>query len=191
MKKIYLVLALALTTTLVNAQTAKNKMRIMLGYGFPNVPAAVLGDDVDTKTGPYQIGYKLFLSDNFSVGLMYNTASATTKTAVGIDENLNPYSYNFDLSFSTFLTQLDYSWANKPTHNWYSGLSLGYSNVSAKVNVTTGSGNPTFTAASSGLAYHLTLVGYHGTLGKGFGVYSELGYGFNGIFNGGFSYSFN
>ena len=190
MKKIYLILALVSSTVIVNAQTAKNKMRIMVGYGLPNIPAAIIGD-VDTKTGPYEIGYKVFLSDKFSIGLMYNYASASTKTALDYDPNGNAYSYNFDVSFSTFLTQLDYAWVNKTSHNWYSGLSLGYANVTANLNLITGSSNPTFTAANSGFAYHLTLVGYHGTLGKGFGVYSELGYGFNGIFNAGLSYSFD
>ena len=191
MKKTLLLITLGLMTTLVsNAQSAKNRMRIMAGVGFPNIPAAVLSD-VDNSTGPYQLGYKVFLTDKFSIGLMYNYASAQTKNKLAYDDNLNPYTYNYEVRFSTFLTQFDYSWSNKENHNWYSGLSLGIVNVKATANITTGSGNPTFNAADGGLTYHATLVGWHGTIGKGFGGYAELGYGCNGLINLGATYSFH
>ena len=105
MKKTLLLITLGLMTTLVsNAQSAKNRMRIMAGVGFPNIPAAVLSD-VDNSTGPYQLGYKVFLTDKFSIGLMYNYASAQTKNKLAYDDNLNPYTYNYEVRFSTFLTQ--------------------------------------------------------------------------------------
>ena len=122
---------------------------------------------------------------------MYNYASAQTKNKLAYDDNLNPYTYNYEVRFSTFLTQFDYSWSNKENHNWYSGLSLGIVNVKATANITTGSGNPTFNAADGGLTYHATLVGWHGTIGKGFGGYAELGYGCNGLINLGATYSFH
>jgi hypothetical protein len=89
------------------------------------------------------------------------------------------------------LTNIDYTWANKEKYNLYTGLGLGYVDVSATATITDGSGTaPTFTAAASGLAYHLTAIGVHYKLGSSrFGGYAELGFGYNGIVNAGLSYS--
>ena len=191
MKKTLLIITLGLMTSLVsNAQSSKGKMRIMAGFGVPNFAAASLSN-VDEKFGPYQIGYKYFMTDKFSIGLMYNYSSAKTTNMIGVNNNGDNYTYNYAVTFNTFLAQLDYSWYNRPSHNWYSGLSLGTVNVNAKATVTLGNGlAPEFTSASSGLAYHITAVGYHGNIGKNFGLYSELGFGYNGLLNAGLTYSF-
>jgi hypothetical protein len=46
---------------------------------------------------------------------------------------------------------------------------------------------------SEGLAYHITAIGYKGRFTKTskLGTFVELGYGYNGVFNGGIQYTFN
>jgi hypothetical protein len=190
MKYFLTTLSLITLTIVVNAQTQKDRMRIMIGIGAPNIPAAVL-ENVDTKTGPLQIGYKVFLTPRLSVGLLYNYSSAKTKPALSYTENFTPYIFSSNVKFNTFLSQLDFAWINKPNYNWYSGVSLGWVNSSYQYNLIDGNVDIDEKVKTRGSAYHITLVGYHGTLGKGIGVYSELGFGFNGIWNGGFTYSFN
>ena len=60
--------------------------------------------------------------------------------------------------------------------------------------IVTDGGNTTsiaaFSAAASGLAYHLTAVGIKYKAIGGFGGYAELGYGYDGILNLGLQYSF-
>ena len=75
--------------------------------------------------------------------------------------------------------------------NIWAGI-LGYVVVSAETNIISGSPSDDlkFSAASNAAAYHLTFVGISSRLIKGLGVYSELGYGYNGIFNAGLSYTF-
>jgi hypothetical protein len=165
----------------------------MLGYGIPNIPANVLATTGESS-GPIEIGFKYFLSDKWSIGLMYNSSSATTEK-INVNDGIgNDYDYSFGVSFNTFLTQVDYTWKNDEKYSLYSGVGLGYVDVTADVNLTVNSGTAsesiTFSAAESTVAYHLTFIGANSRLIGGLGVYAELGYGYNGIFNGGLSYKF-
>ena len=191
MKKLFYLLLFLTISSLSFSQIEKGKMRLMLGYGLPNIPAQIL-NDVSTSSGPIEIGYKYACSDALSIGFMYNNSSAKTSDVLFDDGLGNSYSYNFGVGFNTFLTQLDYSWLRRDTYNFYSGLSLGYVVVSAETNIISGSPSDDlkFSAASNAAAYHLTFVGISSRLIKGLGVYSELGYGYNGIFNAGLSYTF-
>ena len=189
MKKSILTLGALLVIKLASfAQAEKGTTRIIAGWGAPNIAAAVLSD-VDKQTGPIHFGVKHFFSDKISVGLIYNYSDATTKPYL-YNDGTNAFAYKYDAVFSTFLANVDYSWKSGEKHNLYSGLGLGFVNVSASATITTGTGDaPKFTAAASGLGYHVTAIGYHGTLGAGFGAYAELGYGYNGLINAGLSYS--
>jgi hypothetical protein len=188
-KSITLIAIMVITRLAVIAQTSEGKTRIILGWGAPNFAAAGLSD-VNEQTGPIHVGFKHFFSEKLSVGAMYNYSDATTKNYL-LTNGTSAFSYNYKTVFSTFLTNIDYTWANKEKYNLYTGLGLGYVDVSATATITDGSGTaPTFTAAASGLAYHLTAIGVHYKLGSSrFGGYAELGFGYNGIVNAGLSYS--
>jgi hypothetical protein len=50
-----------------------------------------------------------------------------------------------------------------------------------------------YTGVSEGIAYHITAIGFKGRFTKTskLGAFAELGFGFNGLFNGGIQYTFN
>ncbi len=184
-------------STLAFSQIEAGKMRIMVGYGLPNIPAKSLSN-TSASSGPLEIGYKYSINDKWSIGLMYNHSSATTEDININDGNGNDYTYSFGVTFNTFLTQVDYHWANTEKYNLYSGIGLGYVSVTGTTNMTVNTGvNPdptdptlTFSAVSSGMAYHITAIGINSKIVGGLGVYSELGVGYNGYFNAGLSYTF-
>jgi hypothetical protein len=190
--KILLLLGIISSSAAI-AQVKQGDFRLMLGYGIPNIPAKALATTSESS-GPLQIGFKYFIKDNLSIGAMYNKSSATTEKVNIIDGLGNDYSYSIGISFNTFLTQIDYTWKNELKYNLYSGVGLGYVDVNSEINMTVNSGTGdeslSFSAAKSNAAYHLTFIGINSKLAGGLGVYSELGYGYNGIFNAGLSYKF-
>jgi opacity protein-like surface antigen len=191
-KNLFLIAGIIYTSATF-AQVKKGDFRLMVGYGIPNTPARVLSATSESS-GPIGIGFKYFLNDKLSIGSTYNTSSATTDK-ININDGLgNDFDYSFGVSFNTFLTQIDYSWKNDEKYNLYSGFGIGYVSVSANVdfNINSGSADESikFSATESKTAYHLTFIGLNSKLIGGLGAYAELGLGYNGIFNGGLSYSF-
>ena len=182
-----------MATSATFARVEEGDFRLMLGYGLPNIPAKALATTSESS-GPIGFGFKYFLTENWSVGLMYNSSSVTTEK-VNINDGMgNDFDYSFGVSFNTFLTQVDYTWKNHENYSLYSGIGIGYVDVTADVNFNVNSGTADesikFSATESTAAYHLTAIGANSKLIGGLGVYAELGYGYNGIFNGGLSYKF-
>jgi len=180
------------TNNTSNNSTAfkKGDMSIMVGYGLPNL---VSNFDGATGYGPFEIGYQYHLSNKVSIGLIYTYAHATGPTINYADGLGNSFSYDYDVSYSTFLVRGDYFWVNKNKTAIYSGLGLGYVSVSSSVVMVSGTNTSAsiaaFSATESGLAYHLTALGIKYKAFGHLGVFAELGYGYNGALNLGLQYT--
>ncbi len=203
MKTIFLSIAVALLSVTANAQNKsteipfdKGTMSIFAGYGLPNV---VNNLDGYTGIGPLEIGYQYHLSKKVSIGLIYTYShfSSPTFTFTDIDANTGntlTSEYAYDVTYTTFLARFDYFWKNSKKSAIYSGLAVGYVDVSSNMAILTDGGNTTsivaFSAASSSVAFHLTAIGIKYKAFGNLGGFAELGYGCNGIVNLGLQYSF-
>ena len=201
MKKITLILLLCAgmfqTTT---AQVyKKGNMSLFFGVGASNTLANTLskvGEGASNVVGPYIFGYQYHLTDKLTIGLAYTHQSASTGkvTTEGAFDNVT---YQTNLNFSTFLSQLNYSWYNNENNAFilYSGLSVGTFTIESDLEIL--SGNKDLATVYSGItedfAYHITAIGFKGRFTKTskLGAFAELGFGYNGVFNGGIQYTFN
>ena len=177
----------------------KGNMSLFLGVGASNTIAKTLssiGEGASNTFGPYIIGYQCHLSDKITFGLAYTIQSASTGN-VTIDNGTDNVSFKTNFTFSTFLSQLNYSWYDNENGAFviYSGLSAGTFTLNAELEVL--SGNKELAKINSdiseGLAYHITAIGFKGRFTKTskLGAFAELGYGYNGLLNSGIQYTFN
>ncbi len=177
----------------------KGNMSLFFGVGASNALANTLssvGEGASNTFGPYIIGYQYHLTDKLTIGLAYTSQTASTGK-VTIDNGTDNVSFKTNFNFSTFLSQLNYSWYDNENGAFvlYSGLSAGTYTLNAELEVI--SGNKELAKINSdisdGLAYHITAIGYKGRFTKTskLGAFAELGYGYNGLFNGGIQYTFN
>ncbi len=177
----------------------KDNMSLFFGVGASNALANTLssvGEGASNTFGPYIIGYQYHLSDKLTIGLAYTNQSASTGK-VTIDNGTDNVSFKTNFTFSTFLSQLNYSWYDNENGAivLYSGLSAGTFTLNAGLEVLSGSKELAIINSdiSEGMAYQITAIGYKGRFTKTskLGAFAELGFGFNGIFNGGVQYTFN
>jgi hypothetical protein len=185
-------------------QESTVRQRIILGYGIPNYQKTHISN-IRSSSGLVELGYKIFLTNNLSIGLLYNMSSLETNDVHSrtliynsiykdyLPLGFNDFTYHYSIKFNTFLAQSDYFWFNKKNISFYSDISVGWVSVcvSTKFTVKSGSADvPEPDGAKSGLAYHITLIGCHFAIEKHFGAYVEFGHGYRGIINGGLTWSF-
>jgi len=177
----------------------KGDMSLFFGVGASNTLATTLssvGEGASNTFGPYIIGYQYHLTDKLTIGLAYTHQSASTGK-VTIDNGIDNVSYQTNFTFSTFLSQLNYSWYNNENGAFvlYSGASVGTFTMNAELEIISGNQDLAnkYTGVSEGIAYHITAIGFKGRFTKTskLGAFAELGFGFNGLFNGGIQYTFN
>lgn len=177
----------------------KGNMSLFLGVGASNSLANTLssvGEGASNTLGPYIIGYQYYLTDKLTIGIAYSYQSASTGK-VTIDNGIDNVSFRTNFTFSTFLSQLNYNWYNNENAAFvlYSGVSAGTYTINASLEVISGSQElaSIYNGISEGLAYHITAIGYKGRFTKTskLGAFAELGFGYNGVFNGGIQYTFN
>jgi hypothetical protein len=177
----------------------KGDMSLFFGVGASNTLATTLssvGEGASNTFGPYIIGYQYHLTDKLTIGLAYTHQSAST-VKVTIDNGIDNVSYQTNFTFSTFLSQLNYSWYNNENGAFvlYSGASVGTFTMNAELEIISGNQDLAnkYTGVSEGIAYHITAIGFKGRFTKTskLGAFAELGFGFNGLFNGGIQYTFN
>lgn len=177
----------------------KGNMSLFFGAGASNTLANAInsvGEGASNSFGPYIMGYQYHLTDKLTIGLAYTNQSASTGK-VTIDNGTENVSFKTNFTFSTFLSQLNYSWYDNENGAFvlYSGLSAGTYTLNAELEVL--SGNKELAKINSdiseGLAYHITAIGFKGRFTKTskLGAFAELGFGFNGVINGGIQYTFN
>jgi hypothetical protein len=150
----------------------KGNMSLFFGVGASNTVANTLssvGEGASNTFGPYIIGYQCHLTDKLTFGLAYTRQSASTGK-VTIDNGTDNVSFKTNFTFSTFLSQLNYSWYDNENGAFvlYSGLSAGTFTLNAKLEVLSGSKELAIINSdiSEGLAYQITAIGYKGRFTK-------------------------
>jgi hypothetical protein len=191
MKKIFfqLLFAIILVYPLSSQTTLKSgpKNEIYFSYGAASaqqiatifdgaiiLPFIATDFSVDSPIGPIIAGYRRNFSDQFSMGLMGSyTAFNQEYTVLGEQ-------FRVQNTFITTMLDGTILYNPKSTFQLYSGLSLGSSIYTQK--------DTSQTASKTIFAFHLNAIGLR--VGKTIGAFVEIGYGFNGLVNGGFSVKF-
>lgn len=134
-----------------------------------------------TYSGASYISYSHTLKDNFSIGaeVAYERISkdiftSSTKNGRQIDNNF------------TVAAHAKYSYIANPKFRMYSGLGAGYTTTQAKFTPAKGSLYKADKENSGFFNFHVTALGFR--FGKKAAIIGELGFGYKGIANIGFSY---
>lgn len=92
----------------------------------------------------------------------------------------------FSTNHYTLAAEADYRWVNTKFFQMYSGFGLGYTLSTDKGEVTTTGESDLLISGHS--AFQINPLGMR--IGKGFGGFVELGFGYKGLLNFGLSYQF-
>ena len=140
----------------------------------------LLSAESHSPVGPVMIGYRHYLNKNISIGIMGSYTAYKTDYRYTLKDSVIGTT---DDKFYTVMARGDINYVNDNYFQMYSGLSVGLTNFKTNyADSTSGS------ISTNHLAYQVNLVGVR--VGKNFGAFLELGFGYNGIFNGGISYKF-
>jgi hypothetical protein len=183
-------------TSDVSVPFSKGTTSLFFGIGINNTSTKqikAIGEGGGRAFGPVQFGYQYHLSNRFCLGLMYTYTSAETGEEF-VTDFITQANYTYKFNISTFLSRLDYCWMNKKNFAYYSGFGFGTQKVTASTSVASGDPSlvPDYTEDFSGVAGHLTIFGFKARFGNNgkLGMYSEVGFGVNGLWNAGLTYSF-
>ncbi len=180
MKNLFIVLLLCVTFT-TNAQT-DYKQSIQIGTSFYNPITSTiknLGNTNKSQSTLFLRFNSFFGSDNqWNLGITTGILSASTLQLDGAD------SYALDFLGISGIANVNYHWYRDDKGTFYSGAGLGF---------LTGSINSSdfFDYNSSdvfGAAYQITLIGVQAKVYKALGIYSELGFGTEGVFQTGLQF---
>ena len=134
-----------------------------------------------TYSGASYISYSHTLKKNFSIGaeLVYERISkdvftSNTKNGRQIDNNL------------TIAAHAKYSYIVNPKFRMYSGLGAGYTTTQAKFTPAKNSLYEASKGNSGNFNFYITALGF--SFGKKAAIIGDLGFGYKGIANIGFSY---
>lgn len=196
MKRILLLL-LMLQISNSFAQNSKGTIEINGSYGFISAPRVsnyasnILGSvgtlgnyDVcdHENSGPVSVHPKYYISDKIKLGLNITFEQEKEKT---MDNGLN--TGKIKSNYCSFMPSFTYNYWQRDNCQVYGCVSLG-----------AGIENSTFSPVNKELysektehsvkfAYQVSVFGIR--YGKKMGVFMELGYGYNGIFQAGISYN--
>lgn len=187
MKRIYFfTLITCFITGSLYSQQAKNE--IYGAYGLASVQeiASILADviiypfvpedfTIVSPVGPVIAGYRRNLSEHFSIGMQGSYTAFNKEYTVLSSAKLKIVS-----TFITAMLNTNYCYNPRNVVQFYSGLSAGLSVFTQTDSLR--SDNKTV------FAFHVNAIGIR--VGKTFGGLLELGFGFNGIINGGLSVKF-
>lgn len=197
MKKVIVLSVLLLCATIAKAQdTEKNEIRIgysdatfiKLGDGFADAfsTAIVSGisgvkykDGKNKTIGMYEVGYRYTINERLKVGadISYlkseDTFQAKTANAKSVTRNTN---------YIMGLVTGEFSYIRTPLLNFYGSGGLGVLSGSTKEK------GGSYSSNEVGFAYQINPVGLR--VGKKFGGFIELGYGYKGIATAGLNYKF-
>lgn len=161
---------------LISRPYAKEILQIERSYGGNR--------DANSSTPAFQLNYRQTINSKFNLVGTFLFERQTHSLTSSYPPFLSYHKY-VD-RYYTILLNGNYSWIIKKSMQLYSGLSAGINihdrnEVINEFNFFAG-----FTKIH--FAYQATPMGLR--LGRTFGVYAELGYGYKGILCGGFSYRF-
>ena len=188
MKKLLLIALLLNCATFVRAQ----KIEIYGSYGLASAQEIIDGlSDMGTslfsggtassntshRYGPIAVGLNHYFTPRLSVGILYSNTSSRSVVSGGNSSDFYKNTYN------VIMARTDYRYINKSVQ-LYSGISLGSSFATTKPE----NGTNTKTASTTDFAYQINALGIR--VGRKIGVFTELGFGYNGIINAGVSAKF-
>lgn len=193
MKKLVLLLLLAIFILPVNAQFEKHE--ISASYGLVTTDQIVdLIEDViisiftlgNFEKDDYSYSGALFLT--YKYGITYRLEIGGTLGMDRVQGNLlwnDELQGNFRESHTTLALELTYRWVKQDFINLYSGFGSGYTFTNNYAELLTGE---TETINTGHPAIQMNLLGLR--LGKKIAVFTELGFGYKGIINFGASFKF-
>lgn len=167
----------------------KGDFTLSLHVGYISEPFTLGGT---TTTGGEPIGINLgyALSDHITIGIEFGDLATSSKgsyTYPSTNGYTDVVAYSIQFTIIYYQADIRWHWIVKPNHSFYSSLSIG-SNTLTSYEVR----GTSFTESSpsvGGLTYQVIAIGWN-RIGKHFGVNFELGYGINGIIDGGLEYRF-
>jgi opacity protein-like surface antigen len=197
MKKVIVLSVLLLCTAIAKAQdTEKNEIRVgysdasfvQLGDGLSNsfanaIVSGITGvkyKDASSKAiGMFELGYRYNINDRVKVGADFSylrledTFKATTANAKNVTRNTN---------YLMGLATIEFSYIKTSLLNFYGSGGAGIISGSTKE---TGS---SYSNKEAAFAYQINPAGLR--VGKKFGAFVEVGYGYKGIATAGLNYRF-
>lgn len=141
----------------------------------------LLSAESHSPVGPVMIGYRHYVNKHISFGIMGSYTAYKTDYKYTLNDSVIGRT---DDKFYTVMARGDINYINDNYFQIYSGLSVGLTNFKTNYADSTSSNG----LSTNHLAYQINLVGVR--VGKNIGAFIELGFGYNGIFNGGISYKF-
>jgi hypothetical protein len=161
---------------LISRPYAKEILRIERSYGSSR--------DANSSTPAFQLNYRYAINSKFNLGGTFLFERQKHSLTSSYPPFLSYHKYVDH--YYTILLNSNYSWVIKKSMQLYSGLSAGINIHDRNEVVNEFTYSADFTKMY--FAYQATPIGLR--LGRTFGVYAELGYGYKGILCGGFSYRF-
>lgn len=181
MKNLFIALLMLCVAFTTNAQT-DYKQSIQIGTSFYNpITSAIknLGNTNQSQSTLFLRFNSFFGANNqWNLGITTGILSASTMQLDGVD------SYTLDFLGVSGIANVNYHWYRDKSGTFYSGAGLGF---------LTGSINSSgfFDSNTSdvfGTAYQITLIGVQAKVYKALGLYSELGFGTEGVFQTGLQF---
>lgn len=120
-------------------------------------------------------------------GFLTKNISFTTCGFLLLANAYNIDNERYDASFSGFgfLGKAAYHWIKKEKLSIYSGAGIGY----LSGNITVSDNSYSVSDNYSGVAYQIDAIGFRSKLGKRLSVSTELGFGYQGVFQTGIYYN--
>lgn len=169
---------------------------IKIGYGqfipdqFKSVNTSMLNDmfpdlrytrDHYSSMGTLFISYRhIFKNELFLWGITAGMSNSKSEIY-----NVGQYEGELKRQFYTFAFEWNYRYVNQGPIQVYSGIGIGYSYATETLTPPPEMSNNPNTSNISSIAYQINAVGVR--LGKKYAGFIELGYGYKGIINIGFS----
>jgi len=199
--KIYSLTVLLLSIIILNSNSqdlgrSKLQNEIYGGYGFgsaqeissvysdvitPIITIGTLYTETMSPVGPVSLGYRRSFSKNFTLAIAGNYVAFNKQFKKSSDNSVVGTVKN---TFYSFIARGDYYYVTGEYFQMYSGVGVGF--TYAHDNYLDSSN-----ASGQGKMYSAFQVNAVGIrVGKNFGVFAELGYGFEGIINAGISLKF-
>lgn len=169
---------------------------IMIGYGqfipdqFNSVKTSMLNDlypdkryvrDNYSGLGTIFVTYRhIFKNELFMWGITAGASNSKSEIY-----NVGQYEGELKRQFFTLAIEWEYRYVNQGPVQVYSGLGLGFTYATESLTPPPESSKSESTGNISNIAYQANAVGVR--IGKKYGGFVELGYGYKGIINVGFS----
>lgn len=199
MKKLLVVFILLFMIQAVNSQDyyrSYDHHDIMLAYGqfipdqFESVNSSMLNDlypdqryvrDNYSSFGTLFFSYRhVFKNELFLWGITAGYSSSKSKIY-----NVGQFEGDLSRTFYTVALEWEYRYVNQGPIQVYSGLGLGFTYATEELAPPPEMTTTSSTGNISNIAYQVNAVGIR--LGKKYAGFVELGYGYKGIINAGFS----